>query len=212
MKKDRDKKQIESSVITSTQEFLRFVSIIIHDLGHSVGRIRIIAHSFKQEKNLPPIILANLNKLIDESDFLAYGIRVIRLLGYPGEPEICDFAVDILQPAVSLLGDRFPRVRLIINSSARKYSHVNLKRGLAVISLIKIIKYLKPKSINCNAVISGLNVVYTLGFSGTSKNTAPYLDSLCEKLLSESGVLSSKINISKERTHLELMLEMGKSQ
>ena len=96
-----------------------FVERMMHDLGHSVQRIRILVYSLGKEVEFQaPGTQEKLEKIGYVADEMATTLRLVRFLASPKGRMVCHFVVDVLQPTMSLAARNIPQFRLAIDRSA----------------------------------------------------------------------------------------------
>jgi hypothetical protein len=195
------------------QEVIHFIGWIVHDLGHRVAMIRNIASVLRRETDFQsPRSRKRLDDLARAADDLATGFGMMRSLGASDEQAICDFVVDVLQPAISVAVGGRRQPRLIIDRTARRAPRVRLRRGPAFLVVGRLIARDTLGDVRCRASLQGSSVIFSLEFSrgldDSADRSLPFLDAV----LREAGVLSFRSDLSEEGRGLIVTLEIGVAQ
>ncbi len=173
---------------SSERELLRFVAMMVHDMGHRVGEIRHLAHSLRCEPGLQSARgRRELDHLARAADDLAIGLRIMRSVGSEDETAACEFVADVLQPAAS-----FAQARLLVDTTARTTPRVRLRPGAAVLAIARLIATHRHDTIRCTASSAKGTVTFTLEFSRESGAADFAANNGLGELLRESGVLSAR--------------------
>jgi hypothetical protein len=193
----------------SEQELRRFVSMMVHDLGHRVHLIRSLAESLQQEPGLrSKRVRSRLDALAQAADDLAMGLRIMRSTGSGDDPLACEFVPDVMQPAASLALRGRSRARLLIDPTARELGRVRLRAGMAVLAIARLITSRQPDTIRCTASRGNRTVIINLEFLSKSGSAVYAADSELEGLLREAGVLSVHVTPA-EGGRLTTVLNIG---
>jgi len=196
----------------SELELRRFVSIMVHDLGHRVHNIRSLAESLRREPELrSPSVRRRLEALAHSADDLAQGLRTMRSIGSGDDPVGCEFVPDVIQPAASLAFRGRSRTRMLIDPTARALPRVRLRAGVAVLAIARLITSREPDTIRCTASNANGVVIINLEFSVESGSAVDAVDSELEELLLGAGVLSVHLSAA-EDARLTAVLEIGVDQ
>lgn len=196
----------------SELELRRFVSMMVHNLGHQVNNIQYLAESLRGEPELrSPSVLHRLESLAHSADDLAQDLRTMRSIGSGDDPVGCEFVPDVFQPAASLALRRQSRTRLLIDPTARAMPRVRLRAGVAVLAIARLITSHVSDTIRCTASNANGVVIINLEFSVESSSVVDTADSELEELLLEAGVLSVHLSAA-EDARLTAVLEIGVDQ
>lgn len=199
----------EPGSMYSHLELIRFVGMMVHDLGHRVSMIRSWVDYLRREPSLRSGRgRETLDNLARAADDLAYGLRIMRSIGSDHDKVSCDFLADVMQPGASFAERGRGRARLLVGPSVRQAPRVRLRLGPAVLAITRLISRYQPDTIRCLAIHSNQTVIFTMELSRESDTGGYSHDGDLEKMLHEAGVLIIRFSPSDGGRRLAASLEI----